>query len=214
MADPDQDVLTSTALLVSSLGFEPVSVGQPDDVLAQVETHRPGLVLVETQFPGLNLAGFLAALRSQPETAAIPVAFLSASKDLAATAARHQVWGTLAKPFSLRELGMVLTRALGPSRAMLEEGAQRSIEREVRAAFHDYRNVLTAVTNYLAVLEASELPPQARMAADRLVELATRLEGRTEHLRAYVLSLVLPYALADIAPTRGQAARLPPRQGT
>lgn len=206
IADPDPDVLASTALLVTSLGYEPMQVSDPAEILETIERERPGLVLLEPVFPGLNLSGFLAALRSHTETNSIPLAFYSASKELAPTAARHQVWGTLAKPFSVRELGVILNRALGPSPAMLQAGMERDIEKDVRAAFHDYRNMLTAFGNYIALLQKSpDLAPPARMAVNRLQELALKMETKTEHLRAYVLSLMLPFAEAEAPQGHRQA---------
>ncbi|MFO1534896.1 MAG: two-component system response regulator [Thermoplasmatota archaeon] len=191
IADPNPDVLESTAILIANLGYEPVPVDQPTDLLELVEAARPGLVLLETQFPGLNVAGFLAALRAHPPTAGIPVALFSASKELAATAARHQVWASLAKPFALRELAQLLQAALGPSPAM--QAKSGNVEREVRESFREFRNLVTALDNYLALLAtASELSRPSRLAVQRLEDVALKIEAKAEHLRAYVLSLMVP----------------------
>lgn len=188
-------------MLVERLGYTPVQVFQPGEVLEAIERTRPGLVLVETQFPGLNLSGLVAALRTHPGTADLPVVFFSATKDLAATAVRHDVWAALGKPFTERELAHLLRTALGPTPA---RPAPRSVEKEVREAFRELRNMLTALDNYLALLDqAEELSRPSRIAVRRMGDLALRMEARTEHLRSYLLSLLLP-------PAHAEAMTLPP----
>ena len=192
IADPNPDVLESTAILVANLGYEPVPVDQPVDLLEIVEEVQPGLVLLETQFPGLNVAGFVAALRAHGPTATIPLAFFSASKDLAATTTRHQAWGMLAKPFALRELAQLLEAALGPSPAMKALGGG-NVEREVRDAFREFRNLITAFSNYLAMLQSDPaLSRPSRLAVLRLGDIALKMEARSEHMRSFVLGFLLP----------------------
>lgn len=214
IADPNPDVLESTAILVANLGYEPIPVDQSVDLLEIVEETQPGLVLLETQFPGLNVAGFVASLRAHAPTANIPLAFFSASKDLAATTTRHQAWGMLAKPFALRELAQLLEAALGPSPTMRALGP-RNVEREVRDAFREFRNLITALDNYLAMLQAdTTLSGPSRLAVLRLADVALKMEARSEHMRAFVLGFLLPEPdepTPEPAP-HGRGKRAPPSQ--
>jgi len=191
VADPDPAVRASTVLLIRSLGYEAFEAARPADVLDAVEREAPGLVLLETQFPGLNVSGLVAALRSHHATSGIPIAFFSASKELPQQASRHRAWGTLAKPFAPRELALLLGRALGPPAATPPAPAAFPPAREARAAFRELRNLLAALENYLALVQAErDLPPGAREAAGQAEGLAATLEAKLDHLRAYVLSLL------------------------
>jgi CheY-like chemotaxis protein len=191
LADPDQDVLRSTSLLVATLGYRAVAVGRGDEVLDAIERERPGLVLLETQFPGLNVAGLVAAMRTHPEFAGTPIVLWSAARDLAAQATRHQADGTLAKPFEARQLQLLLRRHLGMSQRLSQEERDRALARQVRDAFRELRNLVAALDNYVAVLaRAPELAEPSRAAVHDLTDVALRLEAKAERVRAFVLDLV------------------------
>src|SRR6185503_11561890 len=98
-----------------------------------------------------------------PETSAMPVALFSASHELPATAARHQVWGYLPKPFGLHELDRILERALGPPDGGRRLTEAREVEAEVRTAFREYRNLLASLNNYITLIrKADGTTPDAR----------------------------------------------------
>lgn len=192
VVDPDPDILQSTGQLVEEMGYLVLRLAEADDVLETVDREQPDLVLLEVKMPGLNVAGLLAALRSNPRTSRIPVAFFSASYELPSIAARHQAWGYLAKPFGYHELSRLLERALGPPLGESPMGDLRHVEAELRTQFRDARNVLAALTNYITVLSRRELDEPSRAAVARLEDLVLTLEGRHERLRSYVLALLGP----------------------
>ncbi|MEA3137248.1 MAG: two-component system, NtrC family, response regulator GlrR [Thermoplasmata archaeon] len=191
--DPDADVLQSTGMLIESMGYRVLQLAESDDILEVVDREQPDLVLLEVKMQDLNVAGLLAALRSSPRTSRIPVAFFSASFELASIAARHQAWGHLSKPFGYHELSHLLERALGPPPGKTGSQDAREVEKEVRAAFREYRNLLAAVNNYVTVLDKFEaLDPHAKSAVSRVGDLVLMLEARTERLRSYILALLGP----------------------
>lgn len=190
--DPDADILQSTGMLVESMGYRVLRLAESDEILEIVDREQPDLVLLEVKMPGLNVAGLLAALRSNPRTSRIPVAFFSASYELPSVAARHQAWGYLAKPFGYHELSRLLERALGPPSGEAPMGDLRHVEAELRTQFRDARNVVAALTNYVTVLSRKELDEASRAAVARLEDLVLTLEGRHERLRSYVLALLGP----------------------
>ena len=201
LVDPDPDVLQSTALLVEALGYEAVRLGEGPEIFDAVLQHRPGLVLLETQMPALNVAGLMAALRSEPETAGVPIVFFSAILDLPAQAQRHQVAGHLAKPFGFQELARILERHLGPPPGAATFEASQDVEKEVRLAFREYRNMLAAFNNYTTLLEKSkEIHNHDRAHVERLQDLILMLEARTVRLRAYILALIGPPEAVTVAP--------------
>ena len=160
--DPDADILQSTGMLIESMGYRVLRLAESDDILEVVDREQPDLVLLEVKMEDLNVAGLLAALRSSPRTNRIPVAFFSASYELATIAGRHQAWGYLAKPFGYHELAHLLERALGPPPGKLAAQDPKVVEKEVRTAFREYRNLLGALNNYITVLSKFEqLDPHA-----------------------------------------------------
>lgn len=193
LVDPDPDVLQSTGLLIESMGYVALQLAEADDVLETVDREQPDLVLLEVKTPGLNVAGLLAALRASPRTSRIPVAFFSASYEVAAIAGRHQAWGYLAKPFGYHELSRLLERALGPAPGKATGADLRDVEQEVRAQFRDTRNCIASLTNYITVLSRlDDLDVHARSAVARLEDLVLTLEARNERLRSYLLALIGP----------------------
>ncbi|MHB1262529.1 MAG: response regulator [Thermoplasmatota archaeon] len=191
--DPDPDILQSTGLLIESMGYQVLRLAESDDILEIVDNEQPDLVLLEVKMEDLNVAGLLASLRSSPRTSRIPIAFFSASYELPSIATRHQAWGYLTKPFGYHELAHLLERALGPPPGKLAAQDPKVVEKEVRSAFREYRNLLGALNNYVTVLaKFEELDPHARSAVARVEDLVLMLEARTERLRSYILALLGP----------------------
>jgi len=191
IVDDEPDVLESTSLLVEALGYQAIRVSEPGDILAAVEREQPGLILQDLKMPGLNVAGLVAALRLNPKTATIPLVFFSAGRDLSTTSARYDAWGYLAKPFGKAELSRLLSQVMGPPTATSLARPGRDMQREVRAVFHDYWNLIAALSNYILVLdETAGLPPEAQKSVKGLDELLMKLESKTDRLSTYIRALV------------------------
>jgi CheY-like chemotaxis protein len=190
IADDEPDVLESTAMLVESMGYHVSTVQDPNEVLETIERERPGLVLQDLRMGGLNVAALMATLRSNPDTADIPVVFFSANADLPMLAARYDAWGYLAKPFGQEELQRLLGQVLGPSDAKTSRPIPE-VRREVRATFHDYWNLLAALSNYIQILDKAKVnDTEAQRAVRGLDELVLKLESKTDRLRAYILGVI------------------------
>ena len=85
--------------------------------VALATTERPDVILLDVMMPAMDGPATLAALRAQPETAAIPVVFLTA-KVLASEVDRLRelgAAGVLAKPFNPMTLPDQVRAALPPS---------------------------------------------------------------------------------------------------
>jgi CheY-like chemotaxis protein len=191
IVDDEPDVLESTGMLVQALGYEAIQVSDPGEILETIEREKPGLVLQDLKMPGLNVAGLVAALRLNPRTAEVPLVFFSAGTDLATTSARYDAWGYLAKPFGKAELSRLLSQVLGAPAAGSRKPVGADVQREVRAIFHDYWNLIAALSNYILVLdETTGLPPEAQKSVKGLDELLMKLESKTDRLSTYIRALV------------------------
>jgi len=191
IVDDEPDVLQSTGMLVEALGYTALTVSDPAEILAAVEREKPGLILQDLRMPGLNVSGLVAALRLNPQTAEIPLVFFSAGSDLPTTSARYDASGYLSKPFARQALAHLLTQVLGADSGATAAPARRDMQREVTTIFHDYWNLLAALSNYILVLDESKgLPPDAAKSVKGLDELIMKLESKTDRLSTYIRSLV------------------------
>jgi CheY-like chemotaxis protein len=69
------------ARILSAEGFRVVTAADGDEGIARAREARPDLVICDILMPRMDGFGVLAALRSGPETAALPFIFLTASAD-------------------------------------------------------------------------------------------------------------------------------------
>lgn len=185
IVDDEEDVLQSTKMVVEGLGYDALTLSEASELPEVAARAHPGVILQDLKMGELNVAGLVAALRSNPETAEIPLVFFSANANLAHTAARYEAWGVLNKPFQPAELAALLDRALGPpprTRASAK-GARRDLE----DAFHDYWNLFAALSSYLEILTADDqLPAPERRAVEGIGDVLLKLEARTDRFRAQI----------------------------
>lgn len=198
IVDDDPDVLESTALLVESIGYEVVRVSEASEIIDSLEQEQPAVLMQDLKMPGLNVSGLVAALRSNPATADIPIVFFSATADVAGLAARYDAWGYLAKPFGKQELARLLDEAMQASQPVPVAGV-RDVQREVRSVFHEYWNVLAALSNYVVILDDAEgLDAGTKKSIKGLDELILQLEAKTDRLQSYVVGLLSSVEREDL----------------
>src|SRR5687768_873308 len=180
IVDDEPDVLESTAGLVESLGYEALRLSKAAQILDAVEREKPGVLLQDLKMPGLNVSGLVAALRSNPATSDIPIVFFSANADLPGTAARLDAWGYLSKPFAKQDLARLLRQAIG-SRGPVPLKTRNALHRDIRGVFHDYWNLLAALSNYVVILdESKELPRTLQKTVGGLDDVVLQLESKTD----------------------------------
>lgn len=112
IVDDEEDILRSTEMLLDVLGYECVTLRDPNKIVEVAARESPDLILQDLKMPGLDLDTVLTKLRSNPATENCSVALFSASPALPETAARFDTEGYLSKPFREEELVALLDRAL------------------------------------------------------------------------------------------------------
>lgn len=82
------------------------SSADPHEGLRLAMIHKPALVLLDQNMPGLNGLEILLQLRTMPGTQQLPVVMMTADNraETVQTAAEHQVQGYLLKPFDMKTL--------------------------------------------------------------------------------------------------------------
>ena len=188
IVDDEEDVRKSTEMLVQMLGYEAIATDDPAQVMEIAVQEKPQLILQDLKMKDLNLSGYVASLRSNPETANIPLVFFSGRSDLQSIADKYGAWGYLAKPFTEQELGRVLENAMGASEA---PASRAEAAKEIEAVFNDFWNLLAALASYTKVLaRRDDLPSELKGAVDGIDESLLKLEAKTERLRAFLRSVV------------------------
>ena len=106
IADDEPNIVTSLVFLMTREGYEVEVARNGDEALAQMETFRPDLVLLDVMMPGKSGFDVCQAVRSDESLAGVKILMLSAKgrdTDLAkGTALGADAYVT--KPFSTREL--------------------------------------------------------------------------------------------------------------
>jgi two-component system, sensor histidine kinase and response regulator len=102
--------------ILSAEGYRVIAAADGDEGIRRVREGRPDLVICDILMPLVDGFGVLAALRSQPETAAIPFIFLTASADKEALARglRSGANDYVTKPFKIADLLAAVRRRLPP----------------------------------------------------------------------------------------------------
>jgi CheY-like chemotaxis protein len=114
----DEEVLRSNVRRLLELeGYAVICAAGGEEALELARTHRPDAVICDLLMPDLDGYGVLRRLRSQNETAGIPLILLTASagegeRDIAVRAGAAYY---VVKPFDLKELLGAVRRAAGRS---------------------------------------------------------------------------------------------------
>ncbi len=114
------DAVENMDILVAALGNEvDITVAMDgDSALEVVSEERPALILLDIEMPGMDGYEVYRCLKANPQTASIPVVFLSARSDPAAMAKGLEMGAVdfITKPFAVAEVlakvRNILTRGL------------------------------------------------------------------------------------------------------
>jgi CheY-like chemotaxis protein len=114
LVDDEADIRRIAALSLSGVGgMEVAQAGGGSEGIRMAREDRPDVILLDMMMPGLDGPATFQALRSDPETSAIPVVFLTAKamstevgrlRDLGARGVLIKPFDPMALPRLLREL--------------------------------------------------------------------------------------------------------------
>ncbi len=110
--DDDEDILTVVQKVLRRAGWEIHTAGSHEEAMALAATVRPELILLDMDMPGCDGACLLERLRGLPETAAVPVFFLSGGFGADDSDTIPGAQGLLRKPFGPTELPAQIRRLL------------------------------------------------------------------------------------------------------
>ncbi|GAA4601836.1 DNA-binding response OmpR family regulator [Actinoplanes octamycinicus] len=115
IADDDEDVRDLVATKLRAAGYRTLTAADGRTAMALAVGERPQLVLLDVHMPGLDGLGFCYELHSSPQTADIPVIFISGRAEPADVDLGRMVGAEdyLAKPIDPAELLRRVERLLG-----------------------------------------------------------------------------------------------------
>jgi len=114
VVDDEEQVLQLVARLLEAEDHEVVTATHGEEALRQVESDRPDAIFLDIMMPGVDGATVAQQLREKPDTAEIPIVFLTGLVDADEMRKRGPKIGGqffLAKPFDAERLYQVLDLA-------------------------------------------------------------------------------------------------------
>ena len=114
----DDEFLLRTMLkdALEEAGYTVVLAGDGEAAIACAKAESPDCIVLDIMMPGLDGYETCAALKAEPNLAAIPVLLISATTDLRVIDRAEQVGATtvLPKPVPIEQLEQALILALNP----------------------------------------------------------------------------------------------------
>ena len=108
VVDDEPDVLFLLRLTLESAGYSVVEAAHGAEALETIHHARPTLVITDLMMPVMDGRELIRRVRSEPETADLPIMLLSANPDQSIDADR-----VMRKPFNPRDLTRVIDELLG-----------------------------------------------------------------------------------------------------
>jgi two-component system cell cycle response regulator len=114
VVEDDRQSLDELHQLLGSAGYRVVSTNDARAALQLARDERPALLLCNVDMPGLDGYAVLKAIQDDPDTAAVPVVFLSPNQDFSerVRAFRHGVVDYLTRPITPEVLLRKVEKAL------------------------------------------------------------------------------------------------------
>ncbi len=110
--DDDPDILQICSIVLKKKGFEVSTLNTSNQVVDQVKTYQPNVILMDNWIPGPGGIEATRMLKSLPETQEIPVIFFSANSNVTQLAREAQADYFLQKPFDIGELEAIVQMAI------------------------------------------------------------------------------------------------------
>jgi CheY-like chemotaxis protein len=110
--DDDPDILQICSIVLKKKGFDVSTLNTSNQVVEQVRTYQPDVILMDNWIPGPGGIEATRALKLSPETQDIPVIFFSANSNVTQLAREAQANYFLQKPFDITELEAIVQMAI------------------------------------------------------------------------------------------------------
>jgi DNA-binding response OmpR family regulator len=113
--DDDLDILQICTIVLKKKGFEVSTLNNSSQVVEQVKTYRPDVILMDNWIPGPGGIEATRTLKMDSATQDIPVIFFSANSNVTQLAQEARADYFLQKPFDISELEGIVQLAIRPA---------------------------------------------------------------------------------------------------
>lgn len=110
--DDDPDILQICSIVLKKKGFDVSTLNTSSQVVDQVRTYHPDVILMDNWIPGPGGIEATRMLKLAPETHDIPVIFFSANSNVTQLAREARADYFLQKPFDITELEAIVQMAI------------------------------------------------------------------------------------------------------
>lgn len=100
-------------IVARQLGYDVTILSKTDNVLNDVLSESPDLILMDNWIPGQGGFSSVELLKSTPVTSAIPIIFYSANTDFKSLAETSKADAILTKPFDISDIEEIIVRLIG-----------------------------------------------------------------------------------------------------
>jgi DNA-binding response OmpR family regulator len=116
--DDDADLLEVCAIVLRTKNFHVVGKSRCTEILADLETHKPDVVIMDNWIPETGGVQATRLIKSSEHFGNIPVIFFSANYNLPALAEEAGAEFYLQKPFEIAELEAIVDKAIAYKTAL------------------------------------------------------------------------------------------------
>lgn len=110
--DDDIDLLEVCSMILTALSFEVVLKDKCTNILRDVSTHYPDVILIDNWIPDIGGVKATQLVKKSDNFKGIPVIFFSANDSVKELAREAGADYTLQKPFDIGELERVVSQAI------------------------------------------------------------------------------------------------------
>jgi CheY-like chemotaxis protein len=110
--DDDIDILQICTIVLKKKGFDVQTFNNSSQVLSQVRSYQPDVILMDNWIPGPGGIEATRLLKLDPDTQHIPVIFFSANSNVTQLASEARADYFLQKPFDITELEGIVQMAI------------------------------------------------------------------------------------------------------
>jgi CheY-like chemotaxis protein len=110
--DDDIDILQICTIVLKKKGFDVQTLNNSSQIVSQVRTYRPDVILMDNWIPGPGGIEATRLLKLDPDTQGIPVIFFSANSNVTQLAREARADYFLQKPFDITELEGIVQMAI------------------------------------------------------------------------------------------------------
>ena len=188
---------------VEAIGCQTQVASSGERAIALARTEQPDLILLDVMMPGMDGWQTCRRLKSQPETADIPVIFVTAKDSYQDLSKGFEVGGIdyITKPFEPIELAARVRSAIFTKRLQDElrktagdlQRMEQSRKELIGMLGHDIRNLANSVVAFMQLVRMGQLQP-GRREFDELLRLS---ESNISELLRMVNALLDVYKMEE-----------------